>query len=160
MALSPATIPAMCTGVPAAFHPPRSVPNIALAQTGCDVGLGRGLFIYVTALIHDKENTLMGGERQEICLRSHVWERWPRRVNTNEGEKLMLLPPLPLSLCVIYSHFIQWAHNPYGVSARPGKCRARAATDEYGCPLCLFRCLDAGKSNRFVMLFVTVRVNL
>lgn len=39
-----------------------------------------------------------GGERQEICLRSHVWERWPDHVNMNEGGKLMLLPFLPLSL--------------------------------------------------------------
>lgn len=39
--------------------PPDSVLNIALAQAGCDVGFG-ALFIYATALIHDKENALMG----------------------------------------------------------------------------------------------------
>lgn len=39
--------------------PPDSVLNIAFAQAGCDVWFG-GLFIYVTALIHDKENTPMG----------------------------------------------------------------------------------------------------
>lgn len=89
-----------------------------------------------------------GGEWQEICLRSHVWERWPHRVNMNEGEKLMLLPLLPLSLLlslalsVIYSHFIHWAHNPCGSSVRPGKCRVRAATHEYDCPLCLLWCKE------------------
>ncbi len=109
-----------------------------------------------------------GGERQEICLRSQVWERCPCRVNMNEGGKLMpspLLPPslslsLSLSLRVIYSHFIQWAHNPRGFSVRPGKCRVRAATDEYDCPLCPPRCLGERKSELFVVLFGMVRVNL
>lgn len=49
-----------------------------------------------------------GGERQEICLRSHIWERWPHCVNMNEGGKLMLLhllPPLPpsCSLCYLFT---------------------------------------------------------
>lgn len=39
--------------------PPYFVLNIALARAGYDVEF-RGLFIYTTALIHDRENTLMG----------------------------------------------------------------------------------------------------
>lgn len=57
--------------------------------------------------IHDSFDTWQqkcadGGERQKICLRSHVWERWPHHVNMNEGGKLMLWPVLPLSLSRCY----------------------------------------------------------
>lgn len=115
--------------------------------------------------IHDSFDTWQqkcadGGERQKICLRSHVWERWPHHVNMNEGGKLMLLPVLPLSLSLLFIHISFREHTTPAVSVRPGKCRGRVATDEYDCPLCLPRFPCRRKSELFVMPFEMVRVNL
>lgn len=143
-----ATIPAMCTRVPAPLYPPAP----AWFRPGYRFSSGR-IWRWVWGFIHiyDDFDTwqrkyVYGGEPQEICSRSGIREQCPRCVNMNEGGKLMLLCSLSFSLClsVIYSHFIQWAHNPRSFSVRPGKGRVRAFKDEHDCPLCLPRCLVQG----------------
>lgn len=66
-------------------------------------------FISIMTLIHDRENTLMGGEPQEICSRSGIQEWCLRCLNMNEEGKLMFLfslslcLPFCLSICYLFS---------------------------------------------------------
>lgn len=116
----------LSTGPPASLSTARAGPGVSLVRAeiaGANQRAASGVHIYHPALIHDTENTLMGApvmrrdERQGICLRSVVWERWPCSVNMNQGAAInsfLIFFPLFLSYD-IYSHFIHWAHNPCSV---------------------------------------------
>lgn len=145
-------------------HTPRMMlPRISLSlRQDMTSGFGGVLFVCTSTLIHDRQNALMGGEPREICLRPDIWGATPLPPPPppREYEWSREINALFLSVCVIYSHFIQWAHSPRGFSVRPGKRRVRAAPDEYDCPLCLPPMPYAKKSAWSVMPFWMVRVNL
>lgn len=94
------------------------------------------------------------------CLRAMALPceyEWRSEINANAFSSSL---DFSLTRSVIYSHFVQRAHNPCSFSVRPGKCGVRVATDEYDCPLCLPGCLGARKSYLFVVQFGMVRVSL
>lgn len=99
---------------------PVSVLNIVLALQDMTFSFW-GFVIYIS-VIHERENTLIG-----VSPKKSVWDQmsendvplheceWRREINA------AVFHTCSLPFLCIYSHFIQWAHNPHGFSVRPGK---------------------------------------